>query len=208
MRRSHAKNLLWPCVSLSGFGTISSTTFREPGRYDGRTVVPKYGFLGSNDGLGHAAFFKRIILSRDLMRISSVFWLAALLLMPVSVQAQDTAAEEEAAQKAADLWIALVDSADYTASWEAAAPLFQQSVTKEQWAQAAQQARGPLGELKSRSLTHSEYSTSLPNAPEGVYVVLVYTSDYAQLPKAVETVIMRQEGDSWKPVGYYVRPPQ
>ena len=143
------------------------------------------------------------------MRISLFFRLAVfLLLVPVSVQAQGTAAEEEAAQEAAARWMARVDSADYAGSWEAAAPLFQQSVTKEQWAQAAGQARGPLGELKSRSLAQSQYTTSLPNAPEGVYVVLTYTSDYAQLPKAVETVIMRQEGDSWKPVGYFVRPPQ
>ena len=57
---------------------------------------------------------------------------------------------EDAAQKAAESWLKLVDAADYDASWEKAAKLFKGAVTKEQWAQSARGARQPLGKLSLR----------------------------------------------------------
>ena len=67
--------------------------------------------------------------------------------------------------------------------------------------------RGPLGPLLSRAPQGREYTTSLPNAPEGEYVVITYGSSYTQLENAVETLVMvlNPAGD-WKPAGYYVRP--
>ncbi len=115
-----------------------------------------------------------------------------------------SSAEQQAPLRAGD-WLALVDQGQYTASWDAAAPLFQASTTKQQWEGAAQGARSPLGELGKRALRAAEYKTSLPNAPAGEYVVVHYDSAFAKKAAAREIVtLMRGADDTWKVVGYFV----
>jgi hypothetical protein len=114
------------------------------------------------------------------------------------------AAERQAQLRARD-WLTLVDQGQYTASWDAAAPLFQSSTTKQQWEGAAQGARAPLGELGKRELRAAEYKTALPKAPAGEYVVVYYDSAFAKKAPAREIVtLMRGPDDSWKVVGYFV----
>lgn len=117
----------------------------------------------------------------------------------------EQAAQAEAQKRAQD-WLGLVDGGQYDASWDAAAPVFQASTTKEQWNQALQSARGPLGALGSRQFRAAEYKTAIPNAPEGKYVVVYFDSAYAQKPGAREIVTLKQQADqSWKVAGYFVQ---
>jgi hypothetical protein len=110
------------------------------------------------------------------------------------------------AQKRAQDWLSLVDEGKYDASWDAAAPVFQAATTKEQWNQALQGARGPLGSLSSRQLRGAEYKTAIQGAPEGKYVVVFFDSVFAQKPGAREIVTLRQQEDqSWKVAGYFVQ---
>jgi hypothetical protein len=117
----------------------------------------------------------------------------------------EEAAQAEAQKQAQD-WLALVDAGQYDASWDAAAPVFQSSTTKEQWNQALQGARGPLGALGSRQFRAAEYKASIEGAPEGKYVVVYFDSNFAQKPGAREIVTLRQQADaSWKVAGYFVQ---
>lgn len=117
----------------------------------------------------------------------------------------EEAAQAEAQKRAQD-WLGLVDAGQYDASWDAAAPVFQSSTTKEQWNQALQGARGPLGSLGSRQFRAAEYKTSIQGAPEGKYVVVYFDSTFAQKPGAREIVTLRQQADeSWKVAGYFVQ---
>lgn len=117
---------------------------------------------------------------------------------------------EEAAKQAgrsnAESWLALIDNSQYGESWDAAAVLFQESTTKEQWGEAVKGARDPLGALTSRKFRAAEYKTSLPGAPEGTYVVVHYDSAFTEKPEAREIVTLRQATDgSWKVAGYFVQ---
>ncbi len=117
---------------------------------------------------------------------------------------------EEAAGKAADeaarSWLALVDSGDYAGSWSRASALFRKRVTSGQWEEAARTARGPLGKLVSRKLTSAQYTKTLPGAPDGEYVVLLYASAFEQKKEAVETAVMLKEEDgAWKSAGYFIK---
>ena len=113
---------------------------------------------------------------------------------------------EDAAQAAAESWLSLVDSGDYDASWDAAAKLFQQAVTKEQWKQAASAARGPLGTLVSRKVKSREYKEQVPGAPDGKYVILQYDSAFENKASAVETIVPMVDPDgAWRVSGYFVR---
>lgn len=115
--------------------------------------------------------------------------------------------EQQTAQDTADVWVALIDSMKYAASWEGASAGFRQLVTQDKWEQDLQSVLGPLGPLLSRVPQGREYTTTLPNAPEGEYIVITYGSSYTQLADAVETVVMIRNPDGvWKPAGYYVRP--
>ena len=112
-----------------------------------------------------------------------------------------------AATQAAQVWLAFVDGRDYSQSWEAAAPVLQEAVTKAAWTQAVTQARGPLEPFGPRTLLGAQYTTSLPKAPPGSYVVLQYRTKVSQGREVVETIVpMLQPDGSWRVSGYYVRP--
>lgn len=138
-----------------------------------------------------------------------VFVLSILMLAAQSLQAQDEQPQEAAAEAAAEQWIALVDVADYAESWQEASPAFQTGISADDWEQAADQVRSQVGELQDRTLMDSQYRTSLPNAPEGEYVILQYQSSFERLPQAMEMVVMTMtENEEWRAAGYQVVPAQ
>ena len=65
-----------------------------------------------------------------------------MMLIP-GITLADTTAKEHAAIVAAEKWLALVDAANYAASWQTAAEYFKGAVTQEQWQQALQAGRTP-----------------------------------------------------------------
>ncbi len=119
------------------------------------------------------------------------------------------AANEEAIAKAtaaATSWLALTDAGDGAKSWKAAASLFQAAVPQAKWEQSLAAARGPLGPLKGRKVSSATYSRTLPGAPDGEYVVIQFSSQFANKASAVETVTpMREKDGSWKVSGYYIK---
>jgi hypothetical protein len=113
---------------------------------------------------------------------------------------------EKAAQKSAEQWLTLVDAGNYDESWNQAADLFQSHVTKEAWDQQVSTVRGQTGKLKSRKLKSAQSRESLPNAPAGKYVILQYDSSFNAGPAVETVVLMEQKDNSWKVVGYFVKP--
>jgi CubicO group peptidase (beta-lactamase class C family) len=111
------------------------------------------------------------------------------------------------AQAAAQAWLAIVDAGRYGESWDQAASGFKSGVTKERWEGMAGPVRKPLGAVKSRTVKSAKYSRTLPNAPPGEYVLIVYDSSFDGLPAANETVAMTRDKDGkWRAGGYYIRP--
>jgi predicted transcriptional regulator len=112
-----------------------------------------------------------------------------------------------AAQAAAKGWLAEIDAGRYGDSWEHASTLMRKAVSKSDWEKAASSVRGPVGALKSRTVQSATFTKSLPGAPDGEYVVIVYDTKFEKT-NAVETVTpMREKDGSWKVSGYYVKPP-
>ncbi|MDQ2686592.1 MAG: DUF4019 domain-containing protein [Armatimonadota bacterium] len=113
-----------------------------------------------------------------------------------------------AAEKAAQSWLALLDSAKYAQSWKTAAPVFQKATTADFWATTVQAVREPLGKLQSRTGAggQSQYRRTLPGAPDGDYWILRYHSTFAKKQKAMESVTtMRTPDGQWKVSGYYIQ---
>jgi hypothetical protein len=132
--------------------------------------------------------------------------LAIVMLLGGTTLAAQTA--EDAAQAIGESWVKIVDAGNYGQSWDEAATLFKSAVTKDQWASAASNARGPLGSLTSRTLASRQITDQPPpGAPAGKYAILRYTTAFANAPAVNEMVILILDGDrGWRVGGYTVRP--
>lgn len=129
-----------------------------------------------------------------------IFLLALLPILGLASEQKEGAAAQEAGK-----WLALVDGLQYQESWNRAAALFKQQVTARQWLQAMSAARNPLGNMVSRQLMKATYTTSLPGAPDGEYVVLQFQTEFMNKKNAVETVTPMFDRGQWRVSGYYVR---
>ena len=113
---------------------------------------------------------------------------------------------EKEALKAAEEWLILIDNNDYSASWDNAAALFKQAITKEQWEEAIQPIRSAMGDLISRKVKSAKYTDSLPGAPDGEYVVIQFSTSFTNKKSAIETVTPMKDPDGkWRVSGYYIK---
>jgi len=143
------------------------------------------------------------------MKALCLCFFLGLLAISNSVTAQSTGQKVAAAQKAAESWLSLMDGDKYGESWERAAEVFRSAVTKEKWEKMAASVRDQTGKFKSRKLIRAEYTTKLPNAPAGEYVLIQYDSSLEKADAAIETVVpMQQKNGEWKVSGYFVNPKQ
>lgn len=142
--------------------------------------------------------------------IAIVVAAAMLALTPANETAPQAAtaapsAEDSRARQAAAEWLALADAGEWQETWEEAGAMFRSELTAAQWAQAATAARGPLGDLVSREVLAIQNTENLPGAPDGEYVVMQFTAAFENAPAAIETVILHEDGDDLKVVGYFIR---
>ena len=140
-------------------------------------------------------------LKRHAVLTTAVFF-GLVFFQPVSA---DQAREKEAFQ-AANFWLALVDGGSYAKSWERAADYFKAAVQKEQWVASLTATRKPLGKTIYRTLKYKKYTTALPGAPDGEYVVLQFETSFQNKKFATETVTpMRDKDGKWRVSGYYIK---
>lgn len=110
------------------------------------------------------------------------------------------------ARKAAEAWLALVDSSRFEESWKESAPLLQQMTRSPQgWENFLKQARGRFGTPGPRAFTSAEENPVIPGAPGGEYLRLLYTVKYDSGPVG-ETVVLVLTNDGWKVAMYGLRP--
>jgi hypothetical protein len=151
-------------------------------------------------------------------RARSVF--VACLTAVLAVSGASFAADnpEDAAQAAAETWLRLVDGGNYPASWDQAARQLKGAVKQGEWAQMAETARSPLGNVVSRKLKSREYTEKPPTTRTiggrvytwgggpGRYVVLRYETVFANKAAAEETVVPMADPDgAWRVSAYDVR---
>lgn len=103
-------------------------------------------------------------------------------------------------------WLESIDSSNYELSWENSSELFKSSITKENWVSALDGVRTPLGKKISREIKTKEYRTTLPGAPDGEYVVIVYSTEFENKENSFETITpMKDKDGKWRVSGYYIK---
>ncbi len=127
-----------------------------------------------------------------------------LLTVPCASMAADLD-KEAAAVAAAEEFLVLVDQGEYVKSWEQASSLFAERIPKEDWVEGISRFRPTFGEVQSRVLKGSHLAKSLPGAPDGEYVLILFTSVFEKKATAVETITMMLDTDKqWRAAGYYI----
>lgn len=139
------------------------------------------------------------------MRLLIMISLSSLL-WAVSGCGEKNPEAEKAAVAAAEAWLGLLDDGEYARTWTEAASVFKASTTQQGWAEMIKPVHAPLGEVHSRKLRRATYSTSVPGAPEGEYVIIQYVTDYANKKGAVETITpMLDKDGQWRVSGYFIK---
>lgn len=114
-------------------------------------------------------------------------------------------APEEEAQEVAMAWLALLDSGRYYESWDEAAELIKQAVTREEWRLEMEDFRTPLGANLSRTVMSRDFRTAFQGAPPGEYVVISISSSFENDPSVIETITpMLEQDGTWRVAGYYI----
>ncbi|MCC7381473.1 MAG: DUF4019 domain-containing protein [Deltaproteobacteria bacterium] len=115
-------------------------------------------------------------------------------------------AKTDAAVKVAEAWLAMVDGGRYDDSWDNAASLFQKAVESGPWSRQLGGVRSPLGKVVKRELLSAKYTTALPGAPDGEYVVIQFKTTFENKKSAIETITPMKDGArGWRVSGYYIK---
>ena len=137
------------------------------------------------------------------MKILGLIFL--FLIFSMQIVRADSAAEE-AALKASQAWLDLVDSGKYDTSWEEASLYFKNSIKKDEWISTIKAVREPFGKLSKRTFKSKQAVESMPGAPDGDYVIIQYDAVFENKKAAVETIVpMLEEDGKWKVSGYFIR---
>lgn len=124
---------------------------------------------------------------------------------PAPADTADTSAQTEAAEEAAQSWLAHIDEGDLAESHATASALLTEQMPEAQWVSAIEGVKAQMGEVGTRELASAQYTTTLPNAPAGEYVVLSFNTAFANA-QGTEVLVMHREDGTWKAAGYVVRP--
>ena len=140
-----------------------------------------------------------------MIRLCSLF-VIVFAIGSASLLRGDETSKEQVAVSAAEKWLALIDAGQHAESWKSAAEYFRTAVKQEQWEQALNAVRPPLGKLISRKLKSKTFKASLPGAPDGEYVILEFESSFENKKAAVETVTpMKDKDGQWRVAGYFIK---
>jgi Protein of unknown function (DUF4019) len=115
------------------------------------------------------------------------------------------AADELAAQRQALGFLSYLDQGRFADSYAYTGMLIRAQLDRDAFTTQIQKTRVGTGVWQSRELIDSAYTTTLPGAPEGQYVVLHYHASFANRQDAVETMTLAFAKGYWRVSGYYIK---
>ena len=138
---------------------------------------------------------------RNTMR-SYILLAITLLLTIVPARADD---ELESAEESALSWLTLTDHSQLESSWNIASPFFQTAISESDWVHSLNAARSSLGAVNSRKTASATFSRTLPDAPDGSYIVFQFETSFENKASATETVAMVKDTKGvWRVGGYFI----
>lgn len=112
---------------------------------------------------------------------------------------------DDAARKAADKWLALLDQGKYKDAYKQASQHSRAQATSDEWEAQIRSMRDAAGAMQKRDFTTSKSTRTMAGAPDGEYLLLEFSTAFAKKTQAVETLMLSKEGGAWKAAGYFIR---
>jgi len=110
------------------------------------------------------------------------------------------------AKVSVESWLKLVDDGKYAESWDEASTFLKGKVTKEEWILTISNLKPSFGKTNTREIQSAQYSTELPGAPDGEYVVFQYKTNFKLKNNSIETIVPMIDSDGkWRVSGYFVK---
>ncbi len=108
------------------------------------------------------------------------------------------------------LWLVGIDNGNYEQCYDGISPIFEPTITKDQWIETLQTARKPFGAFTgNRRIIDLQERKSIAGAPDGVYRVVEIVSEYQNKNQskkvAIETVTLVKEGEEWRVAAYFIQ---
>lgn len=108
--------------------------------------------------------------------------------------------------EAAGAWLAALDAGRFGASWEEAAPVLRESMTKVQWETGLEAVRAPLGVVIVRKIRQATCARGVPADPEADVCVIQYDTRFANRPLTTEVLTpVRGRDGTWRVAAYVLR---
>jgi hypothetical protein len=166
--------------------------------------------------IGSSVVYGEQLMSRLLFRWLAVALLAAAMATAPSLamqappavgQPEDDphSAEERAAQRQALGFLGYLDQGRYADSYAYTGMLIRAQVDRDSFSSQVAKARAGAGALQGRQLIDASYTTSVPGAAQGQYVVLHYHASFANRQDTVETITLAFAKGYWRVEGYYIK---
>lgn len=122
--------------------------------------------------------------------------LAAVVFISSTASAQSPK-ETADARVAAERWMKLMDTEEYSAAWNTGATSMRKDMPKFAWNMLASTIHAPLGNFKSRSFKSSDATTGA--------ITLTFVSDYQNSHNVQEKVTTVREADGqWRVSGFSI----
>jgi hypothetical protein len=113
---------------------------------------------------------------------------------------------EKIALSTAQAWLSTIDNRNYLGSWKETSTDVRGAVTEQSWVASLEAVCKPLGKLVSRKIVKAQESNSLPGAPNGRYVVMLFKTAFEQKKSVVETATFMLDNDKkWRTAGYFIK---
>ena len=128
-----------------------------------------------------------------------------LIIIPVFNKTPSKQVAEESFYAAAE-FLFLVDTEEYSKSWDVASQSLKKILSQETWNKEIEEIRSFLGPVIQRVQGNITYTDDAADVPPGEYVVMTFISEFEFREKVIETLtLMLNDDNEWKVAGYFLR---
>lgn len=140
------------------------------------------------------------------IRIHIFLFIASLLWVVVpAINKTPSSDIKQYSALAASEFLYLVDTEEYSKSWEVASETLKNMLSQETWHKELSKLRSFLGPVVERIHHDITYTDSASDVPEGEYVVMTFISRFAFKERVIEKLtLMLGENNQWEVVGYFL----
>jgi hypothetical protein len=145
-------------------------------------------------------------LSRHVQLHLLLIFTSLLLIVVPAINKRPSAQIAEQSRFVAAQFLFLVDTEEYSKSWEISSHILQKMLTQDAWNEQITKIRNFLGPIVERMYHDISYTDTASDVPEGEYVILTYISKFKLRERVIETItLMLNDNNQWQVVGYFLR---